>query len=1220
MLRIVLVLLHLSIFFAVNVKAQDKPAERYLDVRGTSELEMEPLSRATANLYEGSNKVKSIQTGADGSFSFRLDVNKQYIIEVEKDGLISKRISFNTQMPDEEKGVWMNEFSMGLLKSCNGVDYSVLNDPVDRVSFDPKRREFISDKDYVTKMRPRIEGLLMRNDQCMLTTYESQVKKGDQLAARKNYQEAVVAYQEALKIYPSEGYPAKQISEINTQINKQQYSAEAYQKTIAEADALSSQQKYTEALQKYKMAATINPQETYPRQKVAEIESSLSQEQVTKQALLNTEDRYNQAMAKASVAYTRKDYATARQYYQEALEIKPSESLPKTRVQEIETIQAKKTADDVARASEIAKKAAFENDYRGLVATADEQYKARKYEEAKASYAKALAMKPSEAYPAQRVKAIDNAASAAQAAMQKNNDDSYNEAIDAGNKALARNQYPLAKESFQKALSLKPEDLTAKSMLIEVDRLAEGFAKRKSLDDQFSKVILTADGYLANKEFTKAKDSYLLALTLKPGDQYAQSKITAIDNTVATEQATLLKTQNDKYNAAISAGNSAIAQYQFALAKESFQKALLLKPDDQFAKNRIDETDRLAGEYAKRKALDDQYNIIIQTADGYLVNKELSKARASYQQALSLKPGDQYAQTKIATIDNSIAADQAAKLKVSEDGYKDAIGAANTAITQKTYTQAKEYLKKALVIKPGDLYATGRLAEVDRLIVDQQKKLEQEQLLTKQYNETIIAADKSYNVRDYANAKSSFSRALQIKPGDTYASQKIQSIDNILATELADKERQLDESYTTAMDRGTSAMVSKDYKSARDAFQQALAVKPSDASAKLKLSNAELLLSQEQDKIVAGQARKRKYDETVKAADQYLAQKNYAYAKVSYEQALDIMPGEAYPKQKLEESVKAIAEQERLLADQKAKESTYNLALASADKYFRAKEYSQARDEYSRALSIKPNEVFPKNKLAEMENLIRVRQKEQDEAKAKADAYATAINAGNAAFNGKNYPTARNSYIEALKYIPGDLLATDQIKKIDYLIAETEKVNKAEMEKKAAYETLIASADKLYDAGSYPAAKVDYKKALVLEPNSAYAKQRIMRIDEISRALSKTSAKTNTQSSVSTQKVVAAIPMGELNFKNESERQKYLAELMNKYPAGITLEKYKEQYKETYRYIIIRDNQALEFRRTEFTTYSGAQYSMNGKPITQQYFLSQVKTRQGESFKEIDMQ
>lgn len=1203
-----------------RIQAQEDVAERYLEVRGVSELEMEPLPGATANLYEGGSKVKSIKTGSDGSFSFRLEINKQYTIEIEKDGLISKRISFNTTMPDEEKGAWMNEFSMGLLRSCSGVDYSVLKEPVDKVSFDSKRREFVSDKQYVTGMRSRIENMMMKNDQCLLDSYESAIKKGDQLVAQKKFDEAIAAYKEADAIFPTETLPDKKIAEINSQVNKQQNSAEVYQKIVEEADALASQQRYPEAIQKYKSAAKLNPQDSYPNQKITEIENSLANKEAERQAFLNTEDKYNQAMAKASVAYTRKDYASAKQYYQQALEIKPDESVPKTRMQEIETVLAKKAADDAARAADATQKAAFENEYKALIAMADEQFKAKKFDEARQNYAKAMNMKPSESYPAQRVKTIENAVASEQAALQKSKEDGYAAAMAAANKALAQNQFPLAKENYQKALSFKPGDVSAGNQLTQVDRQEEEYAKRKSVEDQYKKTVATADAFLQEKDLAKAKDAYNQALALKPGDQYAQTKITAIDNTIAAEQASLQKSKNDGYNAAVSAGNNALAQNQFSLAKESYQKALSFKPDDQYARNRITETDRLADDYAKKKSLEDQYRKVIETADGFLKNKELAKAKENYVQALALVPGDQYAQSKITSIDNTIAAEQAARYKATEEGYKAAIGAANTAITQKSYTQAKEFLLKALSIKPGDAYATGRSAEVDKLIEDQRKIKEQEQLQAKQYSEAVAQADRYFNDRDYSSAKASYNKALQIKPGDSYANQKIASIDELLAAELAQKQKKTEDSFKNAMDRGTGALISKDYAAAKGAFQEALAIKPSDNSAKIKLAEAETLIKQAQEKLAAEQTRKRKYDETIQAADQLLNQKNYVSAKSSYEQALDIMPGEVYPRQKLEEVTRAIAEQERLLAEKQATENAYNLALANADKYFKAKDYNQAKDEYTRALNLKPDEVLPKNKLAETERLIQLRQKEQADAKARADAYTAAMNAGNELYVKKDYASAKTNYAEALKLMPGDVLASDQIKKIDYILAEAQKLAQAEATRKASYEALIKSADLAYDAGKYPSAKENYKKALTLEPTSTYAKQRIARIDEISRVLTQAKAKTGTEAETAKPRVSAAIPMNELNFRTESEKQKYLAELKLKYPEGVTLEKYKEQYKETFRYIIIRDNQAQEFRHVRFTTYSGAQYSFNGKPITQQYFLSQTKLRQGESFQEMDMQ
>ena len=236
-----------------------------------------------------------------------------------KDGLVGKKISFNTTMPDEEKGTWINEFSIGLVKYCDGVDYSALKEPVDIVKFDPKRRQYVSDKDYVGRMRPRIENVLAKYDQCMMDKYDAAIKKGNEAYQQKNMEEAIAAYKEAQEIYPRETFPTKQINEINNQLNKQQKSAENSQKQEEEKSLKQEQE----------------------RQKL-EQENLKKEQEIQRQKQQEFEDNYNQVLAKASVAYTRNDYPAAKQYYQEALKIKPAETLPKSRVDEIETILAKK--------------------------------------------------------------------------------------------------------------------------------------------------------------------------------------------------------------------------------------------------------------------------------------------------------------------------------------------------------------------------------------------------------------------------------------------------------------------------------------------------------------------------------------------------------------------------------------------------------------------------------------------------------------------------------------------------------------------------------------------------------------------------------------------------------------------------------------------------------------------------------------------------------------
>ena len=482
--------------------------------------------------------------------------------------------------------------------------------------------------------------------------------------------------------------------------------------------------------------------------------------------------------------------------------------------------------------------------------------------------------------------------------------------------------------------------------------------------------------------------------------------------------------------------------------------------------------------------------------------------------------------------------------------------AANTAITQKTYPQAKEYLQKALTIKPGDAYATGKITDVDKMILEQQKSREQEQLAINQYKEGVSAADKLLNAGDLPAARKAYTDLYKIKPGDPYASQKISAIDDLLAAQLARKQKDTDEAYSNAMTKGTSLMVQKDYAKAIEAFRQALTIKQGDQNASNKLKEVEMLITQEQERVASEKTKKKSYDDNLARGDQFMTQKNYSGAKQSFEDALMTMPGELYPRQKLDEITQIMNEQARIQNEKQAAENAYSIAVISGDKYFKAKDYLRSKDEYSRASTLKPEADLPKSRIAEIDNIIKIQEQEQAQAKARADAYTRAMNEGNMQLTGKNYAAAKSSYLEALKVMPDDKLAKEQVARIDKILLSIKK----------------------------PVVKKEVVAAAPVEK------------PKVNNAL------------------------GELNFKTESERQIYLDELKKKYPSGITLEKYTEQYKEILRYIIIREDKAQEYRQVKFLTYNGYQYSVSGKPITQQYFQSQVKTRQGESFQEIDMQ
>ena len=74
-------------------------------------------------------------------------------------------------------------------------------------------------------------------------------------------------------------------------------------------------------------------------------------------------------------------------------------------------------------------------------------------------------------------------------------------------------------------------------------------------------------------------------------------------------------------------------------ARAEYQKALDLTPDNQYAKQKIQEIDNYAN---NKKALQDTYDKSIEQADQFYINRDFANARLKYQEALKAKPEARY--------------------------------------------------------------------------------------------------------------------------------------------------------------------------------------------------------------------------------------------------------------------------------------------------------------------------------------------------------------------------------------------------------------------------------------------------------------------------------------------------------------------------------------------------------------------------------------------------
>lgn len=98
------------------------------------------------------------------------------------------------------------------------------------------------------------------------------------------------------------------------------------------------------------------------------------------------------------------------------------------------------------------------------------------------------------------------------------------------------------------------------------------------------------------------------------------------------------------------------------------------------------------------------------------------------------------------------------------------------------------------------------------------------------------------------------------------------------------------------------------------------------------------------------------YNSNIKQADAFFNKKQYDEAYNYYQKALSIKPNESYPKTKLT-AIEQLKQEEQVNA-------AYNDKVAKGDLYFKAAKYSTAKTFYTQALALKPSATYPKSQIA----------------------------------------------------------------------------------------------------------------------------------------------------------------------------------------------------------------------------------------------------------------
>jgi tetratricopeptide (TPR) repeat protein len=1056
-----LFLVVLLFFFQMTSMGQNKKS---FVITGKITAEVQSNGNGVIEVAKTGGGVSKVDVPKNGRFRLELEYFNEFTLTFKVPGNFSKTIIVSTEIPQD---VWDrdNDFPpypmvVQLVKEVEGVDKSLTLKPTGKI-FYSKQTDLFEKESLVTdnQLAEQVNNAQKQS---------GQLKKEEQIINKQEAQDLAV----------------KQKS---------------YDQTIGDADALFKKGEYLNAMLKYQDAKKLFPEKPYANDRIAEIQDLVKALENTGKQKAELEQKYKDAIARANGLFDKKSFQEAKPGYEEALQYKPADSYATAKISEIEKLIAAQ-----------GKQKQFDD----LIAQADNNYKAKKLDQALTLYTQAKQLIPDNEYPQNQINLINQQKQELAKADQMEKD--YQALIAQADKSLGGKDYANAKTGYQKAVALKPAESYPAGKLKEIEQILQQEQQARQVEENYISIIAKADKAFNAKSYEEAKKAYGDALSVKPSEAYPTEQITKIDGLLA-EKAKQQQTDND-FMALTSKADAAFNIKDYEGARTIYTNALTLKPNASEVKARIKNIDDILQKLAadKKKEEDRQlalakekekaYNTAINQANKNVTDKRYDDAVSKYQEALQYMPDADYPKQQITRLEALLA--QADTERKREESYNAAIKEAETLFTGKDYQASRLSFVKAAELKPAEQLPVRRIKDIDRLLSELALQQAKEKALETNYEETVKRADQAFDAKEYASARTIYGEASSLKPSEQYPKDKIARIDQLLADATLQQ-------YKDAIAAADQAFKADQLDEASSKYELALTHKANDQYAKKQLAE----VAKRKTALLDEQNRLRKLEEQyallMTDALNIFNNKEYEKAKDKYKQALDIKPQESLPKDQIAKIDALLNE----LRNQEEINRLYTASMATADKAFGQKKLKESRDAYQAALGYKPKEPIPAQHIAEIDSLIAKQENDaklaaQEEAdrlakeKASKDQYDKAIVQADQAFADKQYPQANSYYTSALSVFPSEKYPKDQITKIAELIAKQENDAKLsaqaeadrlakEKASKDQYDKAIAQADQAFADKQYPQANTYYTNALGIFPSEKYPKDQITKIAEL---------------------------------------------------------------------------------------------------------------------------
>jgi len=580
--------------------------------------------------------------------------------------------------------------------------------------------------------------------------YEALMSEGNNLKTAGKLTDALVKYTAANKVDGTQAEAVQKMAEVNTLL-KGEAQKQEIAKLLSEGNTALGAKKYADAKNKYQAVLALDPSNTEAKTKFDDAVKAETEQSGTEAKLAEVQKYKTEGEA----FFAQGKFLEAKQKFETAKSIQTDSALDK------------RIAECDAKIAEAAKASESTQKFAQAVQEAKALEAASNYDAAVAKYEEALTYQSSQEIK-DKIEAIKKLKAAQ--ANQSQLDADVAVLVKTGDDFVAAKEYEKAISAYAQAIAKKndPIIVAKKDEAAKLRDAADGAAN----DDKYAKILSAAQKNFDEKNYPKAIEYYDRAISFRSADPFPKERKAAIEELIKKEAA---------YTAKVKDADAAATAGKIENAITLFEEARKIKADEVYPTNRIEE---LKAQLAAKvntvvpNEADVKYKAAMDAGNSLASAKDYKGAITKYKEALTAKPLDNPATTKIAEMQQIL--DDLASVDKKDAELKKLIEAADKLFKKSEWLAAKNAYDAVLVFDGSNAYS-----QAQHKICEENIKKENTKLVDIEYEKVVKAGDKNFDKKDYTKAKEYYERALTFKANDPYPKKKLKEIDALMNPVIA---------------------------------------------------------------------------------------------------------------------------------------------------------------------------------------------------------------------------------------------------------------------------------------------------------------------------------------------------------------------------------------------------------------------------------------------------